>query len=130
MIKTVLDTNVLVSALLVAESNPARILGMALNGNIMVCYDSRILLEYKAVLTRPKFPFRERDVNALIDTLTRTGASIIASPSNIHFVDATDKKFYEVAQSVGAYLITGNGKHYPDDNCVLSPAEFLSLLMT
>jgi len=128
MIKVVLDTNVLVSALLVAESNPARILNMVLNGKALLCYDSRIILEYKTVLSRPKFPFKKRDVNTLLETIKRIGVSILAEPSEVDFSDASDKKFYEVALSASACLITGNGKHYPGHECVLSPAKFLEQL--
>jgi len=130
MIKVVLDTNVLVSALLVAESNPARLLNMVLNGRISLCYDSRIILEYKTVLFRPRFPFQKRDVQILLDTIVRIGGSILAEPSDVQFSDVTDKKFFEVALSAGAYLITGNSKHYPVHGCVLSPAVFLERLMS
>ena len=130
MIKVVLDTNVLVSALLVAESTPARLLNMVLNGRISLCYDSRIMLEYKTVLFRPKFPFQKRDVQILLDTLMRIGGSILAEPSEVQFSDVTDKKFFEVALSADAYLITGNGKHYPEHKRILSPAEFLERLMS
>ena len=130
MIKVVLDTNVLVSALLVAESNPARLLNMVLNGKILLCYDSSIMLEYKAVLFRPKFPFQKGDVQILLDTIMRIGCSILAEPSEVRFSDSNDKKFFEVALSASAYLITGNGKHYPEHGCVLSPAEFLERLMS
>jgi hypothetical protein len=41
--------------------------------------------------------------------------------------DETDRKFYDVAQSVNAWLITGNIRHYPPDPFVMLPAEFLRL---
>ena len=130
MIKVAVDTNILVSAFLVAESNPARLLDMVLSGSILLCYDSRIMLEYKTVLFRLKFPFRKRDVQILLDTLMRIGLSVLAEPSEVQFSDVADKKFFEAALSAGAYLITGNGKHYPEHRCVFSPAEFLERLMS
>ena len=129
MIKVVLDTNVFVSALLVTESNPARVLNMVLNGRILLCYDSRIMLEYKTVLFRPKFPFQKRDAQTLLDTIIYIGVSVLAEPLEVQFSDAADKKFFEVALSTGAYLVTGNGKHYPEHENVLSPAEFLERWM-
>ena len=126
--KVVLDTNVLVSALLAPESKPASIVSMVLSGKLLLYYDSRIITEYKTVLFRPKFPFQKRDVNILLNTFARIGASILAEPCGIHFVDASDQKFFEVAQSASAYLITGNGRHYPKHQCVVSPAEFLAQL--
>jgi predicted nucleic acid-binding protein len=82
-------------------------------------------MEYKTVLFRPKFPFHKRDVQILLDTIIQIGASVLAEPSKVPFSDVTDKKFLEVALSAGALLITGNGKHYPEHACVLSPAKFL-----
>jgi putative PIN family toxin of toxin-antitoxin system len=130
MIKAVLDTNILVSALLVAESNPSRVLNLVLNGKVLICYDSRIMVEYKTVLSRPKFPFEKRDVGILLDTLMRIGVSVLSEPSEIHFADIKDKMFYEVAQSADAWLVTGNGRHFPKEKRVKSPAEFLERLST
>jgi putative PIN family toxin of toxin-antitoxin system len=55
--RIVLDTNVIVSALLAKESNPSAILQLVLEGVITLCIDDRILAEYGRVLRRPKFPF-------------------------------------------------------------------------
>ena len=125
MIKTVIDTNVLVSALLSPESNPAKILSLLMNGRIHICYDSRILLEYEKVLLRPKFPFKAHDVNVLIDTVVQGGTAIVGEPITIEFIDESDKKFYEVAKTAAAVLITGNKKHYPNEPCIVSPTAFL-----
>ncbi|MCL2486036.1 MAG: putative toxin-antitoxin system toxin component, PIN family [Oscillospiraceae bacterium] len=129
MTKAVIDTNVLVSALLTPDGNPAKILSLALNGRISVCHDSRILLEYEDVLSRPKFPFAPEDVSGLIDVLVQVGTSVVATPLTDRFTDEADKKFYEVAKHCGAKLITGNLKHFPDDSDVLSPAEFMRIAM-
>jgi predicted nucleic acid-binding protein len=43
--KIVLDTNVIVSALLNSHGVPAQILGLVLNGTIKIIYDNRILEE-------------------------------------------------------------------------------------
>jgi putative PIN family toxin of toxin-antitoxin system len=125
MIKAVLDTNVLVSALLSPGGKPARILALVLNERITLCYDSRILLEYEDVLTRSKFPFEPRDVSGLLSIFEQIGTAIAAEPATESFTDESDKKFYEVAKTAGAILITGNNKHFPDDPYVLSPLEFL-----
>ncbi|MDR0685620.1 MAG: PIN domain-containing protein [Spirochaetaceae bacterium] len=44
--KIVLDTNVIVSALLCPQSLPAKILGLVLNGTIGIVYDNNVLMEY------------------------------------------------------------------------------------
>ena len=125
MIKIVIDTNVLVSALLSPEGNPAKVLALAMNDQYTVCYDSRIMLEYENVLRRSKFPFDPQDVMGLINTLIQRGTAVVAAPHDEIFTDSADKKFYEVAKTVGAYLITGNGRHFPADPCIISPADFL-----
>ena len=50
----VLDTNVLVSALLKRNSNPERILDLIISNQAQVALDSRILKEYVNVLARPR----------------------------------------------------------------------------
>ena len=105
----VIDTNVLVSALWSRNGAPARVLSLIINGGLIPCYDYRILSEYKEVLTRPKFKFTGGEVNALLDWIADTGRSVVAEPL----------KF------CGAKLITGNIKHFPKDNTVLTVSDFL-----
>jgi predicted nucleic acid-binding protein len=40
-------------------------------------------------------------------------------------IDETDRKFYDLALKAAVYLITGNKKHFPTENWIVSPAEFL-----
>ncbi len=128
MIKVVIDTNVLVSALLTPSGNPARVLDHVLNGTIKLCYDSRIITEYQDVLFRPKFGFDKKAVKQLVEYLIFTGFSIVATPLSISFEDENDKKFFEVADSASAYLLTGNIKHFPQKPFVFSPLDFLKIL--
>lgn len=128
MIKVVLDTNVLVSALLTPSGNPARVLDHILNSAIVVCYDSRIITEYQEVLLRPKFDFNRKAVKEIVDFFISTGISIVAIPLFLKFEDEDDKKFFEVANSANAYLVTGNIKHFPQKPFLLSPLDFLKNL--
>jgi len=126
--RVVIDTNVLVSALINANGSPAAILSLVLNGNIKVLCDNRILFEYANVLTRKIFGFDSDTVRDLIDYFRHDGEYINAVPINAAFNDEADKKFYEVCKSGSAlYLITGNAKHYPKDQTVISPREFLDV---
>ena len=122
----VIDTNVLVSALWSRNGSPAKIISLVINGNLIPCYDHRIMNEYQEVLKRPKFGFSEADINALLGWFTAVGHSVIAEPLPIDFVDESDKKFYEVAKFCRATLITGNLKHYPNDPSVVSVPDFLT----
>lgn len=67
--RIVVDTKVLVSSLLspFGPSNAIRQLIAA--GAVQVCYDVRILHEYREVLTRPRFPFSEDDVHDLLSQI-------------------------------------------------------------
>ena len=122
----VIDTNVLISALISPLGNPAKVLALVLSGQICLCYDSRILMEYKDVLLRPKFPFKPADVSVMLDNMMENGIAIVAPPLNTNFSDESDKKFYEVAKFCGAMLITGNTKHFPQEPEIISPAEFIT----
>jgi putative PIN family toxin of toxin-antitoxin system len=128
MIKVVIDTNVLVSALLSPNSNPAKVLALVVNERVVTCYDSRMMLEYESVLLRKKFPFNPQDVSALLGTILQTGTAVVPEPSKTAFTDESDIKFYEVAKATGAYLITGNIKHFPDEPCIVQPTAFLQIV--
>ena len=125
--RIVLDTNVLVSGLLSPNGKPAQILNMFLNGNIILLYDNRILFEYIKVLHRDKFGFRDEWINPLLDFLRSEGDYISVNPSDAIFTDKDDKKFYEVAKSGDAdFLITGNLRHFLNEEIIVSPSDFIN----
>ena len=125
MIIVVLDTNILVSSLWSNNSAPARVVQKVLEKQITICHDYRIINEYKQVLARPKFGFEPSDIRDLLDFIQRSGLSIIAEPVDAFFADESDSKFYEVAKMMGAFLITGNTKHYPNEPFIKTPASFI-----
>lgn len=63
----VLDTNVLVSGLLTPFGSSGEIVRMVSAGVLVLQYDSRILLEYRDVLCRPKFQFNKGQIDLLLD---------------------------------------------------------------
>jgi putative PIN family toxin of toxin-antitoxin system len=125
----VLDTNVLVSALLTPQGPSARILDLITGLQLMLLLDHRILYEYRDVLRRPKFAFEKRDIDELIATLDRIGEFVVAVPIFSNLPDADDLPFLEVALSGKAdILVTGNKKDYgrpPKGLRIYNPAEFL-----
>ena len=124
--KIVLDTNVLVSALINPEGFPAKILNLILNGRLTVLYDNRIMGEYRVVLSRKKFNFPLEMIEPLIDFIKYEGEFIASEPLKTHFVDEDDKMFLEVAVSGNAeHLITGNTKHFPAENYIVTPKTFI-----
>ena len=121
----VLDTNILVSSLWSRNGAPARVVSMILTGQLIPCYDYRILTEYRQVLSGPRFNFSDGEIDSLLEWIETSGRSIVADPINDPFIDESDKKFYEVAKFCGAILITGNLKHFPNDPQVMNVSSFL-----
>jgi uncharacterized protein len=56
-VRIVLDTNVLIAALLSPHGAPAQLLDLSLVGEIVLLVDDRILAEYLEVARHPKFVF-------------------------------------------------------------------------
>jgi len=127
--RVVLDTNVLVSALLRSDSKPAAILNLITNQELNLLVDDRILGEYREVLRRPKFGFDENAVDDVVAFLDGIAEWVIASPLNMSIPDPGDLMFLEVALSGAAdVLITGNKPDYgrpPKELKIQSPNEFL-----
>ncbi len=127
----VLDTNVLVSSQLQPYGKPAAVLRLLLTGQILLAYDSRILAEYREVLRRPKFPFGDEQIEALLDFFEKDGIPVTSAPLAKPLPDPDDEPFLEVAigGNVDA-LVTGNKRHFPKASAgsisVFTPAEFLS----
>lgn len=117
--------DVLVSALWSPSNKPATILNAVISRRFTACYDYRILEEYNKVLHRLKFGFSEWEITCLLEPIIKNGISIIAEPlPEVPFADESDRKFYEVAKFCYAPLITGNTKHYPQDSCITTVADF------
>jgi putative PIN family toxin of toxin-antitoxin system len=130
--KVVLDTNILVSGLLSPFGATGEIVRMVASGILELCYDARILSEYRNVLLRPKFPFNQVRVDYLLDQIKTCGHVVAANPLAKRLPDPNDEPFLEIALTGKARcLVTGNLKHYPakkrEDMLVLSPTEFLEV---
>ena len=131
MVYAVIDTNVLVSALFSVHSDSATviIIDKVSDGTIVPLYNSEIFEEYRDVLSRPKFKFPSDLVTAVLGLFIERGLSLERTKSDEIFPDPKDVVFYEVALSKdGAYLVTGNIKHFPDNPIVVTPAELLEIL--
>jgi len=123
--KAVIDTNVLVSALLTPGRNAARILSMVRDKTLVPCYTAGIMEEYREVLSRDKFNLPEAEVDVLLTGISRRGLMADTVKSSFYMPDEDDRKFYDAAKTTGAFLITGNPGHYPQEPSVINPARFL-----
>ena len=127
-VRIVFDTNIIVSALLSKEGNPAKIYRMFLTGALMLIYCPQILEEYQDVLYRPYLRIPHADADIIISAIRQYGKEVWVMPPSVSIMpDEDDRVFYDTAKSTGAYLITGNTKHYPSEPFILTPTEFLNL---
>jgi len=127
MISAVLDTNVFVSGFLSAHGNPAQIINAFKERFFNLFYCKEILAEYRDVLYRAKLGLNPNDVNTFLDEINKIGFPVIPNMSSIPFADEDDRVFYDTAKTAGAYLVTGNIKHYPAEQFILLPADFIKL---
>ena len=127
MTKVVLDTNILVSALWSPVGNAYNIISLVLTDKIIPCFDNQIIYEYRSVLSRPKLAFQSVQIEELLNEITNKGLHMTVFPSSISMIDEDDRKFYDVAKSCKAYLITGNIKHYPKESLIKNPKDFLDI---
>ncbi|MDR0858407.1 MAG: putative toxin-antitoxin system toxin component, PIN family [Oscillospiraceae bacterium] len=126
MHKVVLDTNILVSAYLKTGSVPWRVLQTALYGAYFPLYNEGIFSEYTTVLQRAKFSFGATELRDVFEGLFQKGIYFNPIASTFRMPDETDRIFYDTAKNCGAYLITGNKKHYPNEAFIVSAAEFIT----
>ena len=129
----VVDTNVLVSAMLKIQSIPGQIANEALLGDLIPLLSDEILAEYREVLARPKFKFNQDNVEMLIEGMIDRGIFMDAVPIDELLPDSKDIVFYGVVmggrtQLDEAYLVTGNIKHFPVKPYIVTPKEMLEIM--
>lgn len=128
----VLDTNVLVSALLKNGSVPWQVAEEALRGDIIPVLNDEILAEYESVLNRPKFNFEKNVIDVFLNDLKKRAVYVDAGIIEDVIPDSKDVIFYAVLmekrKEEEAYLVTGNLKHYPVKTFVVTPKEMLDIL--
>jgi len=128
-LEVVLDTNIVVSALLSPQGLSAKLFNFVFDNKLTVVYDNNIFAEYLEVLNRDKFMLDKELVNLVIDFISKEGEYIIAEFQNIQFIDEDDKVFYEVYKGGDVdYFITENKKHFPKENNIVTVSEFFKTM--
>ena len=130
MIYAVIDTNVLVSALITKnpEAVTAKVVRLLLEQEFVPLYDADIIAEYEDVLHRSKFPILKETADALISFIIENGIESSRVDFEESMPDEDDRVFYEVSLSQeDSFLVTGNLKHYPSSPRVITPAQFLEV---
>lgn len=129
----VIDTNVLVSAMLKWQSVPGSVMEFTLEGFIIPVLNKEIVAEYRAVLARPKFGLDDKIIIDIIDSLENVGFYVDAETIDIELPDSKDRVFYEVVmeerKEEEAYLVTGNIKHFPDKPFIVTPRQMLDIIL-
>ena len=131
MIYAVIDTNVLVSALITKnpEAATAKVVRLLLDNGFVPLYDADIIAEYEDVLHRSKFPILPEVADALISYIIEHGAEASRVNFDEPMPDEDDRVFYEITLSKeDSFLVTGNLKHYPTSPLVITPADFINLI--
>ena len=129
----VVDTNVLVSALLSKKEDAATVLVIneLFGGRIIPLYHREILEEYSEVLHCSRFHLQESTIQFVLNAVIQFGVEVFLQPTGEILIDMDDLIFYEVAmekRDEDAYLVTGNQKHYPIRDFIVTPAEMMRIL--
>ena len=130
-IYAVIDTNVLVSALLsrLKNTSTVQLMQLLILGEITPIYNDERLEEYYSVLTRKKFSLPEALINETLEVIKKFGVNSSRKETYELFPDPKDIVLYEVALSVeDSFLVTGNIKHFPKKPFVVTPAEMLQII--
>jgi len=115
MIRVVLDTNILISALLHPQGMPARTLLISVAGiTAQLCVSGDIYAEYDEVIRRPKFNRSEPVIEQTLRAIRQNGFWVKPSEKVRACSDPDDDIFLECAQAARAHcVVTGNLKHFP-----------------
>jgi uncharacterized protein len=133
VIRIVVDTNILVSALLQPESLPAAVLMLVLSGEAQLCISDAVFAEYDEVIRRPRLKRSPGVIEDALESIRRLSHWTKPSVRVTECTDADDNVFLECAQAGEAdYLVAGNKRHFPDrwkKTKVISARELFELLI-
>ncbi len=132
--RIVLDTNILVSALLKPQGQEARVLRLGLTGKLLLCISPEVLAEYARVLQAPKFKLRPEEITTTLEQVQRVSVLFPLSQTLQISTHEPDNRFYQCAEAAQAdFIITGNLKHFKKDHKttrVVNARQVLDLLAT
>jgi putative PIN family toxin of toxin-antitoxin system len=132
MQRVILDTNIVVSALIQKSYPHYIVFDYVLHEKIQLCLSEALLNEYRDVLSRPKFAkINDFEYNAdiVLNRFTKTALFYEPEIRLDILKDKSDNKLLELADKSHAnFLITGNSvdftiTHYKD-TLILSPRSF------
>jgi putative PIN family toxin of toxin-antitoxin system len=74
--RVVLDTNILVSALLSPQGNPAKIYKMFMSGVVTLVFNTEIFDEYQDVLSRPHLKISPEEMKTVLTAIRQHGEQV------------------------------------------------------
>ena len=114
--RIVIDTNVIISALLSPKGDAARFMGDVFDGKYEIIITESIIAEYEDVLHRDKFMIDEEIIKFVLSWFVENAIFVEVDEDDYpkdEMPDADDAPFYVAARCTGALLVTKNIKHYP-----------------
>ena len=129
----VLDTNVIVSAGIRTDGRPSELVrDWVLRGQVQLVCSPLVATEYREVTRREKFRRYNFPPLWLEFAIQESLWLPEPEPWPIPCPDAKDAPFLALAAISGAWLVTGNLKHFPERVCggvrVISVGEYLAYL--
>ena len=134
MVYAVIDTNVIVASLLTKHHDSAtvRVMDAVYSGKVVPILNEEIISEYRDVLHRRRLGLNAEKCNFIISLISDLGITLERIKSDIQMIDEKDRVFYEIALAgaeVGnSKLVTGNIKHYPEVDFVVTPSQFCEMI--
>jgi len=114
MSRVVIDTNIIVSALLVPAGTQAAVLLLALQGHVSLYVSSPILAEYEEVLSRPRLKLKPRQIQQALAGIRKVAHYVTPTQTLSVSAHESDNRFLECADVAQAdFLVTGNTRHFP-----------------
>ncbi len=129
MIRVVIDTNVVVSAMLRSGGLPEAVFILAMSGQVQSFISEPIFSEYEGVLRRPRLAIDPEKVTIALARI-RAAASFVRPATKVTAArDPDDNIFLECAETAQAhYLVTGNIKHFPErwrETFIVTPRQLM-----
>ena len=114
--RIVIDTNVIISALISPNGSAASFMGDVYDEKYEVVITETILEEYNEVMHRPKFMIDEDIIQFILAWMIEHAIFVEVDQNDYpkeSMPDPDDAVFYVAARCTGALLVTKNVKHYP-----------------
>ncbi len=133
MIRVVIDTNVLFSAVFKQVGVPAQVLDLVARGILTPCLSDAVMAEYLDVLARPVLRPHAARARQLLEFMGAFAVHVSSAQKLSLCSDPDDDQFLECALAAeAAYLVTGNVRHFPKNYkpvAIVTPRQLLGHLI-